>query len=516
MDSADGDKDQNFSADTDMDPADRNIDKKPSILMNIIEDTETIEVSKKAKDVNWTAYENFKKALKCFPSTEQAGEAIQQVFNSLPSAEMEIENSSISRSVPVASDVLLCMMLDTKLWALSLFHIVHLVSSNVPPHIFQQMKSDKRIKEILMINADFQLPTPLLQRRNFNFYRFIKEVNANTWVIFDISTDYFLHSYDGSVGQNLWRRRSGVIVQRSNDCSKECRVFWVENVQSLAFRLQDDNSALINSKVGMSANRWLSTLIWWFRRSQSSFTSNKINVNAQNLLLTFTVKMKMIFLDIVNVTPDDRNWVTLSNDNNVRVMRSRNDTVNIPGTYSFIAVTTFQLRTTPSNAFNFLTRYLVEIQWPMALLGPLSFREREELVKYESDSNHITLLKRSGNEFSENPNDNEYLLQEASKDGLCSYVIAAPMTKRDVYSSLFFGTEGDGILCPAGFSILPDNTNSKSSLVTFAVQQPVNVSKTENDAIQPMKFVVSCMIQDMQTELEIQDLLLSDETGDSD
>lgn len=38
-----------------------------------------------------------------------------------------------------------------KLWALSLFHIVHLVSSNVPPHIFQLMKSDKRIKEILMV-----------------------------------------------------------------------------------------------------------------------------------------------------------------------------------------------------------------------------------------------------------------------------------------------------------------------------------------------------------------------------
>lgn len=168
------------------------------------------------------------------------------------------------------------------------------------------------------------------------------------------------------------------------------------------------------------------------------------------------------------------------------------------------------------------------MQWPMAPLGPLSFREREELIKYESDSNHITLLKRSGNEFSEKPNvfiyhfdilhitfafkfakffgdlhfqDSEYLLQEASKDDLCSYVIAAPMTKRDVYSSLFFGTEGDGILRPAGFSILPDNTNFKSSLVTFAVRQLVNVSKTENEAVQPMNIIISCMIQDMQTEL---------------
>lgn len=113
MDPADGDKDQNFSADTDMDPADGNKDQKPSILMDVIEETETTELSKKEKDVNWTAYENFKTALECFPSTEQAGEAIQHVFNSLPSAETEIENSSISRSVPVAADVLLCMMLDT-------------------------------------------------------------------------------------------------------------------------------------------------------------------------------------------------------------------------------------------------------------------------------------------------------------------------------------------------------------------------------------------------------------------
>lgn len=113
MGSAYGDKDQNFSADTDMDPADGNKDQKPSILMDIIEDTKTIELPKKAKDVNWTAYENFKTALKCFPSSEQAGEAIQRVLNSLPSAETEIENSSISKIVPVAADVLLCMMLDT-------------------------------------------------------------------------------------------------------------------------------------------------------------------------------------------------------------------------------------------------------------------------------------------------------------------------------------------------------------------------------------------------------------------
>ena len=72
--------------------------------------------------------------------------------------------------------------------------------------------------------------------------------------------------------------------------------------------------------------------------------------------------MKMVFLDIVSVTPDDRNWVTLSNDNNVRVMRSRYDTVSIPGTYSYIAVTTFQLKTTPSKAYNFLMQHLVEIQ----------------------------------------------------------------------------------------------------------------------------------------------------------
>ncbi|XP_074348105.1 homeobox-leucine zipper protein ROC7-like [Apium graveolens] len=513
MDSANRDKNRNFSADTDMDPADGKETQKPSSLMDITEDTKTIELPKKAKDVNWTAYENFKSALKCFPSTKQSGEAIQHVFDSLPSAKTETENSSISRSVPVAADVLLCMMLDTKLWALSLFPIVQLVSSNVPPHIFQQMKADKRIKEIFMINADFQLPTPLVQRQNFNFYRFVKEVNANTWVMFDISTDYFMHSPDGSMGQNLWKRRSGVIVERSNDCSKDCMVFWVENVQSPAINLQDDNSALINSKGGMSANRWLSTLIWWFKRSQSSFTSNKINVNAQNLLLTLTVKMKMVFLDIVNVTPDDKKWVTLSNDDNIRVMRSRDDTVNVPGTHSYIAVTTFQLNTTPSEAYNFLTSHLVEIQWPMELFLPLSFREREELINYESDSNHITLLKRSGNEFSEKPDENEYLLQEASKDDLCSYVIAAPMTKRDVYSSLFFGSEGDGILQPAGFSILPENTNFQSSLVTIAVWQPVDVFKTENDAIQPMKFAITCMIQDLQRELD--DLLLSAETGDS-
>lgn len=92
-----------------MDPADVNKDQNSSNFMDIIEDTETV----KAKDINWKAYENFKTALKCFPSAEQEEKAIQHVFNSIPSAETEIENSSIYRSVPVAADVLLSMMLDT-------------------------------------------------------------------------------------------------------------------------------------------------------------------------------------------------------------------------------------------------------------------------------------------------------------------------------------------------------------------------------------------------------------------
>ncbi|KAL1812194.1 homeobox-leucine zipper protein ROC7 [Daucus carota subsp. sativus] len=490
-----------------MDPPNENKDKQSSVLMDIIdiEDVAPIELPKKANDINWKVLKNFQTALKCFDSTEQAEKAIQHVFNSLPSTETETENTSIARTVPVAADVLLRMMSDAELWASSLVHIVHLLSSSVPPNLYRQMKSDRRIKEILMINADFQLPSPLVQRQNFHFYRFIKEVDENTWIMFDISTDYFLDSSDGSVGQKVWRRRSGVIVQKSNDSSKDCRVHWVENVQSPGTNLQDNHSAVINSKGWFSANRWLSTLIWSLRRSQSSFTINKMNVNAQNLLLTLTVKMKMVFLDIVSVTPDDRNWVTLSNDNNVRVMRSRYDTVSIPGTYSYIAVTTFQLKTTPSKAYNFLMQHLVEIQWPwpMTPLEAKSFKEREEMIKYESESNHITVLKRSG------PNEDEYLLQEASMDGLFSYVIAAPMTEREIHSSLLRGIEGDGILHPAGFSILPENPNSESSLVTFAVRQPVNVSKTENDAVEPMEIVIGCMIQD------IQELLQSTETDDS-
>lgn len=94
-----------------------------------------------------------------------------------------------------------------------------------------------------MTSAGFQLPTPLVPRRNFEFYRFFKVVDAHVSVIFDISTAYFLHSSDGSVGNDLWRRQSAVIVYQLDEVSS--KVFWAENVHRPSLSLQTNIYILI-------------------------------------------------------------------------------------------------------------------------------------------------------------------------------------------------------------------------------------------------------------------------------
>ncbi|KAA8531749.1 hypothetical protein F0562_006534 [Nyssa sinensis] len=108
------------------------------------------------------------------------------------------------------------------------------------------------------------------------------------------------------------------------------------------------------------------------------------------------------------------------------------------------------------------------MMWPRSL-NP---EEPEEVIKFasEDDSNCITLHKKVviWNES------NEYLLQEASTDGFCSFVISAPMTQLDVNASFFSRRWRDTLLQTSGFAIMPepdDVTEFLSGLVGVVIEE---------------------------------------------
>lgn len=89
-----------------------------------------------------------------------------------------------------------------------------------------------------------------------------------------------------------------------------------------------------------------------------------LEIAVHTLLLNLTASMKMVFLDIVNATPDDRKWVILHNQK-PRVLRSMTGQVNVLGWNMYVGVTTFRLEVTPCEVFDILVKKNVELQVPL-------------------------------------------------------------------------------------------------------------------------------------------------------
>ncbi|KAK1376513.1 hypothetical protein POM88_032706 [Heracleum sosnowskyi] len=455
------------------------------------------------RSFNLESYTKFMKVLQKFPFDMAPENAIQRVFDSLHSPDDMIrENSIHCQDVPVPYRYLTLMFLNMDVWTSSLSPSVRLVSFDVPEQLIRIF--DNTI-QISLINAGFQLPTPLVPRRNFEFYRFFKVVDAHVSVIFDISTAYFLHSSDGSVGKNLWRRQSAVIVYQLDEVSS--KVFWAENVHRPSLNLQTNiYTDLMNSKMMFSAKHLVNTLLWRYNRRKSKVTLSVWQEDGlfkvQNLLLLFTEKMKMAFLDIVSAPVDDKKWVILVNGD-IRVMRNRIDVHNIPGTVSCIAVSTFRLEAAPLKAYNFLIKHLQKIQFPWG-----RGYSTQEVIRFESESNHIMLLQGIyPEEFTprNSPHFNAYLLQEASSDEFCRFVVGALMTEVDGFINLSLCMETDLKLNPAGFAILPDGINPYSSLVTIVVRETLKVS---DDICRKMEDSIKRSIGGIRTTMKCNSLLL--------
>ncbi|KAG5567383.1 hypothetical protein RHGRI_002812 [Rhododendron griersonianum] len=404
-------------------------------------------------------------------------EEFLQMFRSPPLPGKRVEHSIQSASVPIDPELLVFTMMDVSAglsqntglmedsllntedvtqdrWASSFSHIVSHESVHDPPDVLLKLtKYEEAIKSILLVDAEFQLPTPLVQSRKFCLFRCLRKILPDVWAIVDISRDYFPGAVVSGL-ENIFRKRpSGLLVRGNGNYSQ---VIWIENVEIPEVQSKDGiYLGLINSNLAFSAKRWVDALIWKIKRNLSRFSKVKMKVNqrAAPHLLNLTATMRKVYLDIVSETPDEEKWVTLSNKD-VRILRNSTDHTD-SGVKNYIAVTSFRLQTKPISLTDFL--------------------------------------------------DLEYLLQETSMDGFCFFVTSTPISKIDVDNALLVGSSGLVPVQPSGFAIMPDGFHSNASLVTVAIQQQLNVPDTDQ-AILIMCDLVNAIVKEIfeeATELSI-------------
>lgn len=89
------------------------------------------------------------------------------------------------------------------------------------------------------------------------------------------------------------------------------------------------------------------------------------------------------------------------------------------------------------------------------------------------------------------------MLQEASRDEFCSFIISSPITQSEVNSALGLFGKACCAFRPFGFSIIPDGSrglHSDASLVTIALPQELDADRENDEVIEIMSNLVSSIV----------------------
>ncbi|KAL6208837.1 hypothetical protein ACLB2K_019782 [Fragaria x ananassa] len=379
-------------------------------------------------------------------------EKLHYMFREPPSPGMEIEYSIESSVVPLRLDNVVTTMTNVDEWASLFCKIVHNrtaeVSSGVMIYIGQ-------------INAELLMPMPCAPTRKFSFVRFLRLVIPDVWAIVDASTDYFPH-FNSTLNVNCKRRPSGVIVRRRDDHSE---VIWIENMEVHKYNVEDSIYSGVNLKLAFGAKHWINMLSTKGKRIQSKFATLRLPVTNQwnhalsvrDALLTLARRLKMWPCSeemaepeevIKLVTDDYSNCITIHAK---RVMQTES-AERAKKTESAERV----MQTKPAERV-------------------MKTESAERVMQTESTENF------------------EYVLQEASRDEFCSFIISSQINQSEVNGALGFRKEVCS-LRPFGFSITPDGSEgllSDASIVTMACQQELDADLETGEVIERMSNLVS-------------------------
>ncbi|XVF53651.1 hypothetical protein PTKIN_Ptkin05aG0115800 [Pterospermum kingtungense] len=387
-----------------------------------------------------------------------------------------------------------------------------------------------RDNALQVMDAEFQVLSPLSPLRQVRFIRFCKQHSESVWAVVDVSIDVTQGVTNTQMFTNCRRLPSGCFIQDMDN--KYSKVTWVEHTG------YDDSAVhyllrpLLSSGFGFGAQRWIATL-----QRQVDYLAVLVSPNLSaedNTGITpagrksmLNLAQRMIYSFCAGVCASSvRKWDKLSVGNvgeDVRVMTRKN--INDPGEPSGVvlsAATSVWMPITQQKLFDFLRDERMRSQWDiLSNGGPM--QEMVNVAKGPGRHNCVSLLRGSAINANEN---NMLILQETWSDASGALVVYAPV---DVSSMSVVMSGGDSTyvqLLPSGFAILPgilpsyhgehsnsngpppniDGSTSGGCLLTVGFQILVNSAPTAKltvESVETVNNLISCTIQKIKAALSV-------------
>ncbi|ESQ43310.1 hypothetical protein EUTSA_v10015677mg [Eutrema salsugineum] len=423
------------------------------------------------------------------------------------------EGSRETGLVLIDSLALVETLMDTNRWA-EMFECIVAVASTV--EVISNGNSESRNGSLQLMEAEFQVMSPLVPIRQFKFLRYCKQHGDGLWAIVDVSFDKYregenLKSYGG-----FKRLPSGCIIQDiGNGFSK---VTWIEH--SEFEEIHTLYQPLLSSSVGLGATKWLATL----QRRCESYTTllssqdhTGLSLAGTKSILTLAQRMKRNFYSGITASSIHK-WEKLLAENVGQGTRILTRKSLEPSGVVLSAATSMWLPVTQQRLFEFLCDGKCRNQWDILSNGA-SMETMLLVPKGHQEGRCVSLLRPAGKDQNES---SMLILQETWNDASGALVVYAPVDVPSMNVVMSGGDSANVPLLPSGFSILPDgsssssgqvdsngglvNHESKGCLLTLGFQILVNslpTSKLNVESVETVNNLMACTIHKIRAALHI-------------
>ncbi|CAO2043382.1 unnamed protein product [Urochloa humidicola] len=254
---------------------------------------------------------------------------------------------------------------------------------------------------LLLMQAELQVLSPLVPRREVTFLRFCNQLAEGVWAVVDVSVDGLERDQCLVTNRNCRRLPSGCVVQET---PSGCKVTWVEHTEYHEASVHKLYLPLLRSALALGAGRWLATLqrqCECLATLMSSFTwpqhdSSAVPPEGKWNLLKLAQRMMENFCAGVGASSAEWSKVdglTGSMLEDVRVMvRNSVDEPGVPPGVVLSAATSVWMLVTPEQLFNFLCNEGLRAEWDIINNGS-SVQQMARISKGQLDGNSITLLR---------------------------------------------------------------------------------------------------------------------------
>nr|BAG68835.1 homeodomain-containing transcription factor FWA [Arabidopsis lyrata subsp. petraea] len=375
--------------------------------------------------------------------------------------------------VPMTCLTLVKTFMDTEKWVNVFAPIVPVASTR---KVIPTGSGGTKSGSLQLIQAEFQVISPLVPKRQVTFLRYCKELRHGLWVVVDVTPDQnpTLLSDGGSIN----RLPSGLFIEdMANGYSQ---VTWIEQAEYNESHIHPLYQPLIGSGIGLGATRWLATLQ---RHCESLSTLSSTNLaeispglSAKGASEVVKLAQRMTLNYYTGITSSSGNkWEKIQVENvvqNMSFMIRKN--VNEPGEPTGIllsAATSVWFPVKQKALFAFLSNPSFRHVWD-TLTHNATMEETIRIQKAKRHGNIISLLKFAGNGM--------LVLQEIWNDASGAMVVYSPVETNPI-EWVKRGGDSDYVqLLPSGFSIMPDGVPDRKGksktgggggcLLTFGLQ----------------------------------------------